>query len=185
MAGLYSKDNGGTTIGSVGGQKIPPVDHYIAGYQAGAKAANPDIKTVNGYSQDFVDQAKCKELALNQIQQGAKVVFQVAGQCGLGVIDAAKEKGVQAIGVDADQAYLGDQVMTSAMKNVDQAVFESIKGVQDDTYKGGANTVFDVKSGGVGIGKTNAEGAKYADQVKEIQDKIASGELTDIPDTVK
>jgi basic membrane protein A len=44
--------------------------------------------------------------------------------------------------------------------------------------------VFDVKSGGVGIGKTNAEGAKYADQVKEIQDKIASGELTDIPDTV-
>jgi basic membrane protein A len=184
MAGLYAKDNGGTTIGSVGGQKIPPVDHYIAGYDAGAKAANPDIKTVNGYSQDFVDQAKCKELALNQIQQGAKVVFQVAGQCGLGVIDAAKEKGVQAIGVDADQAYLGEQVLTSAMKNVDQAVFESIKGVQDDTFKGGDNTVFDVKSGGVGIGKTNAEGAKYADQVKEVQDKIASGELTDIPDTV-
>ena len=71
------------------------------------------------------------------------------------------------------------------MKKVDQAVFESIKGVQDDTFKGGADTVFDVKSGGVGIGKTNAEGAKYADQVKEIQDKIASGELTDIPDTVK
>jgi basic membrane protein A len=185
MAGLYVKDAGGTTIGSVGGQKIPPVDHYIAGYDAGAKAANPDIKTVNGYSQDFVDQAKCKELALNQIQQGAKVVFQVAGQCGLGVIDAAKEKNVQAIGVDADQAYLGDQVLTSALKKVDQAVFNSIKGVQDNTFKGGANTIFDVKSGGVGIGKTNAEGAKYADQVKEVQDKIASGELSDIPDTVK
>jgi basic membrane protein A len=185
MAGLYVKDAGGTTIGSVGGQKIPPVDHYIAGYDAGAKAANPDIKTVNGYSQDFVDQAKCKELALNQIQQGAKVVFQVAGQCGLGVIDAAKEKSVQAIGVDADQAYLGDQVLTSALKKVDQAVFNSIKGVQDNTFKGGANTIFDVKSGGVGIGKTNAEGAKYADQVKEVQDKIASGELSDIPDTVK
>jgi basic membrane protein A len=184
MAGLYAKDNSGTTIGSVGGQKIPPVDHYIAGYQAGAKAANPDIKTVNGYSQDFVDQAKCKELALNQIQQGAKVVFQVAGQCGLGVIDAAKEKSVQAIGVDADQAYLGPQVMTSALKKVDQAVFDSIKGVQDDTFKGGADTVFDVKSGGVGIGKTNAEGAKYADQIKEVQAKIASGELADIPDTV-
>ncbi len=185
MAGLYGKDNDAKTIGSVGGQKIPPVDHYIAGYQAGAKAANPDIKTVNGYSQDFVDQAKCKELALNQIQQGAKVVFQVAGQCGLGVIDAAKEKGVQAIGVDADQAYLGDQVLTSALKKVDQAVFDSVKGVQDDTYKGGDNTIFDVKSGGVGIGETNAEGAKYAAQVQEIQDKIASGELTDIPDSVK
>jgi basic membrane protein A len=59
MAGLYVKGAGGDTIGSVGGQKIPPVDHYIAGYQAGAKAADPGIKTLNGYSQDFVDQAKC------------------------------------------------------------------------------------------------------------------------------
>src|SRR6201999_1091602 len=133
MAGLWAKDNKATTIGSVGGQKIPPVDHYSAGYQAGAKAANPGIKTLNAYSQDFVDQAKCKELALNQIQQGAKVVFQVAGQCGLGVIDAAKEKGVQAIGVDADQGYLGPQVMTSAEKHVDQAVIAAIKGVQGNT----------------------------------------------------
>ncbi len=185
MAGLYAKDNSVKTIGSVGGQKIPPVDHYIAGYQAGAKAADPGIKTVNGYSQDFVDQAKCKELALNQIQQGAKVVFQVAGQCGLGVIDAAKEKGVQAIGVDADQAYLGDQVMTSAEKHVDVAVETAIKGVQGNAFQGGQNTLFNVKNNGVGIGKTNAEGAKYADQVKAIQDKIASGELSNIPSTVK
>src|SRR5436190_11439412 len=114
MAGLYLKDNGGGTISSVGGQKIPPVDHYIAGYQAGAKAADPSVKTLNGYSQDFVDQAKCKEIALNQIQQGAKVVFQVAGQCGLGALDAAKEKGMQGIGVDADQGYLGAHILTSA-----------------------------------------------------------------------
>ena len=99
---------------SVGGQKIPPVDHYIAGYQAGAKKADPGIKTLNGYSQDFVDQAKCKEIALNQIAKGSKVVFQVAGQCGLGALDAAKEKSVQGIGVDADQAYLGPHVLTSA-----------------------------------------------------------------------
>src|SRR6185436_18939641 len=79
MAGLYVKDKGGDqVISSVGGQKIPPVDHYIAGYQAGAKAANPDIKTLNGYSEDFVDQAKCKEITLNQIAQGSQVVFQVA-----------------------------------------------------------------------------------------------------------
>jgi basic membrane protein A len=185
MAGLYMKDEGKGSIGSVGGQKIPPVDHYIAGYEAGAKAANPGLKTVSGYSQDFVDQAKCKELALNQIQQGAKVVFQVAGQCGLGVIDAAKDKGVQAIGVDADQAYLGNQVMTSALKRVDVAVTEAIKGVQTNAFTGGANTTFDVKSDGVGIGKTNTEGAKYADAVKTVQDKIAAGEITDIPDTVK
>jgi basic membrane protein A len=185
MAGLYIKDEGGGTASSVGGQKIPPVDAYIAGYQAGVKAANPDAKVVNGYSQKFDDPAPCKELALDHIAQGAKVVFQVAGGCGLGALDAAKEKGVQGIGVDADQAYLGDQIMTSALKKVDVAVFDEVKAVQDGTFKGGANTIFDVKSGGVGIGETNEVGAKYADAVKAEQDKIASGELTDIPNTVK
>jgi basic membrane protein A len=184
MAGLYLKDTGGDTIGSIGGQKIPPVDHYIAGYQAGAKAANPKIKAVNGYSQDFVDQAKCKEIALNQIQQGAKVVFQVAGQCGLGVLDAAKEKSVQGVGVDADQAYLGPQVMTSAEKKVDVAVETAIKAAQDGSLQGGSNTTFDLKNDGVGIGKTNSEGAKYAAQVQAVADKIKSGAITGIPDTV-
>src|SRR4029078_8198966 len=129
-----TKDKGGKQgISSVGGQKIPPVDHYISGYQAGAKAANSGIKTLNAYSQDFVDQAKCKELALNQIQEGSQVVFQVAGQCGLGALDAAKEKGKQGIGVDADQAYLGDHVMTSALKKIDQAVYDEINAVHDNT----------------------------------------------------
>src|SRR4051794_17380421 len=74
MAGLYVKDKGGPqVISSVGGQKLPPVDHYIAGYQAGAKKANPKIKVLNAYSQDFVDQAKCKEIATNQIEQGSQV----------------------------------------------------------------------------------------------------------------
>ena len=140
LAGLYAKDNNVKTIGSVGGQKIPPVDHYIAGYQAGAKKANPGIKTLNAYSQDFVDQAKCKEIALNQIAKGSKVVFQVAGQCGLGVLDAAKEKSMQGIGVDADQAYLGPQVLTSALKKVDVAVVDAIKGVQDGQVHGRRRT---------------------------------------------
>jgi basic membrane protein A len=185
MAGLYLKDEGGGTAGSVGGLKIPPVDHYIAGYQKGVKDANPDAKVAYGYSQKFDDPAPCKEIALDQIAKGAKVVFQVAGGCGLGALDAAKEKGVQGIGVDADQAYLGDQIMTSALKKVDVAVYNEVKAVQDGSFKGGANTVFDVKSGAVGIGKTNEVGAKYADQAKQQQDKIASGELTNIPDTVK
>jgi basic membrane protein A len=184
MSGLYMKDKGGTAIGSVGGQKIPPVDHYIAGYQAGAKAADPKIKTLNGYSQDFVPQDKCKEIALNQIQQGAKVVFQVAGQCGLGALDAAKEKGVQAIGVDADQSYLGPQIMVSAVKKVDVAVFDTIKDAQAGRSKGGQNRIFDLKTNGVGIGKTNSVGAKYEAKVKAVEQKIASGQLSDIPDTV-
>jgi basic membrane protein A len=185
LSGLYAKDNNATTIGSVGGLKIPPVDHYIAGFQAGAKAVDPAIKTLNGYSQDFVDQAKCKELALNQIAKGSKVEFQVAGQCGLGVLDAAKEKSIQGIGVDADQGYLGPQVFTSALKKVDVAVLNAIKAAQSDQYKGGTDILNTVKSGGIGYGKLNAAAQKYADQVKAVQDKIASGEIAGIPDTVK
>jgi basic membrane protein A and related proteins len=185
LAGLWAKDNNAKAVSTVGGQKIPPVDHYIAGFQAGAKKAYPQVETLNGYSQDFVDQAKCKEIALDQIAQGSKVVFQVAGQCGLGALDAAKEKGVQGIGVDNDQSFLGDHVLTSALKKVDEAVFESIKRVQDGTFKGGTDVVATVENGGVGIGKISAEGQKYADQIKKIQDQIAAGEIKDIPDTVK
>ena len=185
LAGLWAKDNNATTVSSVGGQKIPPVDHYIAGYQKGAKDANPGIKVLNAYSQDFVDQAKCKEIALDQISQGSKVVFQVAGQCGLGALDAAKEKGVQGIGVDADQSYLGEHVLTSALKKVDVAVFDAIKRAQAGKFQGGTDVIATVKNGGVGIGKISAAGQKYAAQMKQVQDDIASGKISDIPDTVK
>jgi basic membrane protein A and related proteins len=185
MAGLYVKDKGGKqVISSVGGQKIPPVDHYIAGYEAGAKASNPKVETLHDYSQDFVDQAKCKELALNQIAKGSQVVFQVAGACGLGALDAAKEKQVEGIGVDVDQAYLGDQVMTSALKKINEAVVQTVKKVDDGSFKGG-DTLFDLKVNGTGIGKTNSVGAKYQEQVTQVADKIKSGEIKDIPDTVK
>jgi basic membrane protein A and related proteins len=184
LAGLYAKDNNIKVVSSVGGQKIPPVDHYIAGYQAGAKAADPSLKTLNGYSQDFVDQAKCKEIALNQIAQGSGVVFQVAGQCGLGALDAAKEKGKQGIGVDADQAYLGSHILTSAIKKVDVAVMDTIKQVQGDKFTGGANTTFDVTNDGAGIGKVSAAGAKYQSQVDAQTAKLKDGSVTP-PDTVK
>jgi basic membrane protein A len=185
LAGLWAKDNNAKTISSVGGQKIPPVDGYIAGFQAGAKKAYPGIKTLNGYSQDFVDQAKCKEIALDQIAKGSKVVFQVAGGCGLGALDAAKEEGVQGIGVDADQGYLGDHILTSALKKVDVAVYDAIKRSQEGQFEGGTDVIATVKNGGVGLGKISAAGQKYADQVKEIQDQIAAGEITDIPAEVK
>jgi basic membrane protein A and related proteins len=182
MAGLYTKDQkGDQVVSTVGGLKIPPVDAYIAGFQKGAKDANPDIEALNAYSEDFVDQAKCKEIALDQIAQGSQVVFQVAGQCGLGALDAAKEKSKQGIGVDADQGYLGDHIMTSALKKIDEAVFTTVQEVQDGGFKAGTDNVFDVKSGGVGYGEVNAEGEKYTSKVDEQQEKIKSGELSDIP----
>jgi basic membrane protein A len=188
LAGLVTKQEAGSrqVIGSVGGLKIPPVDRYIAGYRAGAKAANPEIETLNGYSQDFVDQAKCKEVALDQIGRGARVIFQVAGQCGLGALSAAQEKNVRGIGVDADQAYLGEHVLTSALKKVDVAVFQTIKSVQDGSFQGGENTVFDVASGGVGLGEVASDvPADLVSQVNEVQDEIAAGTIENIPDTVK
>jgi basic membrane protein A len=185
LAGLWAKDNDAKVISSVGGQKIPPVDHYIAGFQAGAKKAYPGIETLNGYSQDFVDQAKCKEIALDQIAKGSKVVFQVAGGCGLGALVAAKEKGVQGIGVDADQSYLGEHILTSAEKHVDLAVFRAIESVQNGTFKGGTDVLNNVENDGVGLGKIGPAGQKYADQVEKIRQQIADGTIKDIPDTVK
>ena len=186
VAGLYVKDKGGDqVVSSVGGQKVPAVDSYIAGYQAGAKKANPGIKTLTGYSQSFTDQAACKELALNQIAEGSQVVFQVAGGCGLGALDAAKEKGVVGIGVDADQGYLGDYIITSALKKVDVAVYDTAKQVQDGTFKGGEDTVFDLKSNGVGLGKLNAQVQKYQDKVDEIKQQIVDGQISDIPSELK
>ena len=113
----------------------------------------PGIVVKWGYSQDWDDQAKCKELALNQIAAGSKVVFQVAGGCGLGALLAAKEQKVWGIGVDGDQSFLGPHVLTSALKGVDSAVFLTSKSVQDGMFKGGTNAVFGLDQDGVGLGK--------------------------------
>jgi basic membrane protein A len=182
---VVEKKGGDQVLSSVGGQKIPPVDAYIAGYQAAAGEAAKGMKTLNGYSQDFVDQAKCKEIALNHIAEGAQVVFQVAGQCGLGALDAAKEKGVLGIGVDADQGYLGEHILTSAMKRVDTSVFESIKAVQDGAFKGGEDQIFDLKSEGVGLGEISADGQEFESRIEEVRQQIIDGEISDIPAEVK
>jgi basic membrane protein A len=184
LAGLYAKSKGYKTISSVGGQKIPPVDHYIAGYQAGAKAADPGIQTLNAYSQDFVDQSKCKQIALNQIQQGAKVVFQVAGACGLGALSAAQQQGDQGIGVDADQGYLGTYVLSSALKRVDLAVYHAIQALQGGKFSGGTNVYNDITNGGIGYGKIGSAGTQFTAQVAKVFQDMKQGKIQNIPDTV-
>jgi basic membrane protein A and related proteins len=185
-AGLAAKQRGGTAVSSVGGQKQPPVDRYIAGFQAGAKAAFPGVKTLNGYSQDFENQAKCKEVALNQIAGGSVVVFQVAGGCGLGALDAAKEKNVWGVGVDADQGYLGSYVLTSALKRVDTSVYDSIKDAKAGAFKGGQDTIYGLNVDGVGIGKFSAKTpAGIEDKVKQIEANLKAGKIKNIPSTVK
>jgi basic membrane protein A and related proteins len=185
-AGLWAKAHQATAVGSVGGLKIPPVDRYIAGYQFGAKKADPGIKTLNDYSQDFVAQAKCKEKALNQIANGSVVEFQVAGQCGLGVLDAAKEKGIFGVGVDADQGYLGKHVMTSALKKVDVAVFSAIGQARAGKLKGGKNAVFSARVNGVGYGKWSPRVPLSIRSAVLKQFKLLkAGKVKGIPATVK
>jgi len=185
LAGLVEKQQGGQgTIGSVGGQKQPPVDRYIAGYRAGAQAADPGIKLLNAYSQDWVDQAKCKQAALDQIAAGASIVFQVAGGCGLGALDAAKEKGVWGIGVDADQSYLGKEVLTSAMKRVDVSVYATIQQVVAGHFAGGTNAVFSLKNDGVGLGKISPKVSKSdVQKLQQIAKDVAAGKIANIPTT--
>ena len=185
-AGLAAKADGATTVSSVGGQKQPPVDRYIAGYEAGAKAAFPSVKTVNGYSQDFSVESKCKELALNQIAAGSDVVFQVAGGCGLGALDAAKTKSVWGIGVDADQGFLGPHILTSALKGVDEAVFLSIKDAKEGHFKGGQDAVYGLEQKGVGLGKFSPKAPKGIEaKVKQIEQQIIDGKIANIPTTMK
>ena len=185
-AGLAAKDRGGKAVSSVGGQKQPPVDRYIAGFQAGAKAAFPGVQTMNGYSNDFEKLALCKEVALNQIAAGSVVVFQVAGGCGLGALDAAKEKDVWGVGVDADQGYLGSYVLTSALKRVDTSVFDAIRDAKGGHFKGGTDAVYGLDVNGVGIGKFSPKApAGIAAKVQQVKQQIADGKIKNIPTIVK
>ncbi len=182
LAGLVTKNNikvsGSKVVSSVGGLKVPPVDRFIAGYQKGAVDANPDLKTLTGYSQDFVDQAKCKELALSQIEQGSGVVFQVAGGCGLGALEAAGEKGVWGIGVDADQSAIGPQILTSAVKRVESAVFLAIKAAQDGTLKGGTDKIYGLTEDGVALGTVSPDVPQaLVDEVNAKADEIKAGSI--------
>ena len=181
LAGLVTKTG---KVSTVGGQKIPPVDHYIAGFQAGAKASHPGIQLQNAYSASFTDQSKCEQLALNQINSGSDVVFQVAGACGLGALTAAKQKNVWGIGVDADQSYLGSYILTSAEKKVDVAVFDTIKDVVDGKQVGGGDSIFDATNGGTGLGKISPKvPAADLTKLKAVEQKMNAGQINP-PDTV-
>jgi basic membrane protein A len=177
VAAMMTETN---TVSTVGGIKIPPVDNWIAGFRQAVQDTNPDVKLLNAYSQDFDDAAKCKEIALDQIAQGSDVVFQVAGKCGLGALDAACEEGVMAIGVDADQSFAGDCVITSALKPLELAVFETINSAQDGTFEGGTNRFFGIEEfpdAELLAPYSDAVPQEVQDAVEEAKQKLASGEI--------
>ena len=181
LAAHVAARSGKKNISVVGGVKIPPVDTFLAGYKAGAQRCVPGTTVQIGYSQDFIDQAKCKSVAQNQLDAGSQVVFGVAGPCGLGALDAAKEAGKWAVGVDVDQSYLGTYILTSAVKRVDQGIFLAVKGAKAGKgFKGGQDLVFNLKNNGVGLGKISPKAhlkKAWLAQVALLKKQIISGKL--------
>jgi basic membrane protein A and related proteins len=181
LAAHVAAAQGKKNISVVGGLKIPPVDTFLAGYKAGAAKCVPGTTVQIGYSQDFIDQAKCKSIAQNQLDAGSQVVFGVAGPCGLGALDAAKEAGKWAVGVDVDQSYLGPHILTSAVKRVDTGIFLAVKGAKSGKgYKGGGNLVFNLKNGGVALGKFSKKAKlkkAWLTQINTLKKQIISGKI--------
>ena len=171
-------------ISAVGGISIPPVDHYIAGYKWAAKMEDPGIDVKIGYSNNFTDPAKCKNLASSQISAKSDILFQVAGGCGLGVLQAAGQAGVYSIGVDADQKDADPSVIASALKKVDVATYTAIKNVVNNQFQSGALT-FSIANEGAGYAIDNFDvPAELKAELDKVLGQIKSGALTppaDIP----
>lgn len=197
VAGLATKEtfdsrlNDKNIIGFVGGMPIPPVQRYEAGFVAGAKSVNPNVKVISLYAGKFDDQAKGKELGLSLIDQGADVVFAAAGQTGLGSIKACQEKKALFIGVDADQFLTvpgsGDVMLTSALKKVDNAVYSVCKDAVDGNFPGGKNISFGLKEDGVDLAPYHDFESKVPQSIKDAVDKakqdIVNGSVT-VPEKV-
>lgn len=179
VAGLTTKTN---NIGFVVGMTNETMNQFGYGYCAGAIDANPDITVQQFNANSFADSATGKTMANTAITNGADIVFQAAGATGLGVIEACQEAGVYAIGVDSDQSSIAPKtVLTSAMKRVDNAVYDAAQELIDDKLEGGVQT-FDLAAGGVDIAPSqdliSDDVIKAVDEVKE---KIISGDVV-IPD---
>ena len=178
LAAKMAQKMGKKVVGAVGGIKIPPVDIWIAGYRFCAKKAVPGTKVLIDYSNDFVKSDLCKTVAENQIAQGARVLFQVAGGCGLGTLKAAAAAHIWGIGVDKDQYHDSARVLTSGVKRVDNGVYQAINKAKNGGFRGGGNLLFNLKNKGMGIGKINpAVPKKFITLMNSYKTKIIKKKL--------
>ncbi len=174
-------------VSAIGANKVPAIVRYMAGYKYCVQRVSKKIKVLLNYANDptFNDQAKCKPVAASQIARGTRVIFTIAGGCGLGALDAAKGAGIWGIGVDADQSFLGDYILTSARKLVDQAVFDTIREYASNpaAFKGGIDKHYDLRNQGVGFGKLSTKlpqkvRAAYAKSTNALARLIIAGKVT-------
>jgi basic membrane protein A len=180
LAGLMERRRPGKdVVGSVGGFPIPTVQAFIVGFEAGARAADPGIKLLRGYTNDFLNSSRCRSVALSEIAKGAGVVFNVAGLCGLGTLDAARASGVWGVGVDVDQSFLGPHILTSVLKRFDMEVYETVQALVEGRLKTGGNAVWDLHNDGVGLGKISPRVPRsVVAAVERVRKEIAAGKIT-------
>ncbi|WP_425551680.1 BMP family lipoprotein [Angustibacter luteus] len=189
---IAAKKSKSGNIGFIGGVQVPLIQKFEAGYVAGAKSVNPDIKIQVKYLTQppdfsgFSDPAKGKTAAQGQLDAGADVIYAAAGGSGGGVFEACKAAGASAIGVDSDQALTADAsvrdvIISSMLKKVDVAVFDFIKANQDGTVKGG-DQVYDLKKGGVDYATTGGHVDDIKADVDKAKQDIIDGKIT-VPTT--
>lgn len=178
--------NDKAVIGWVGGMDIPVLHDFYTGYEQGAKYINPDIKILQSFAGSWSDPLKGKELTLAQFDQGADIVMNVASGTGPGILEAAKEAGKYAIGVDLDQD--NDQpgsVLTSMVKRVDSAVYLTIQSAVEGNFQGGSTKYLSLAENGVSLTDFSVMkehlGDKFpqeiVDKVDELAKKIIDGEI--------
>jgi basic membrane protein A len=151
IAAKMAQSMGHKIIGVAGGQEIPPVDTYIAGYKYCARKAVKGTKVLVQYSNDFADVSKCSAIAQNEVGQGAQVIFQVAGPCGDGALKEASSLGKWGIGVDVNEYKVAKRILTSALKRTDVGIYDTALAAATGHWKGNTDINFNLKNGGVGI----------------------------------
>ena len=191
LAAMLAEQEGKGIISAVGAQEIPVINDFIVGYIQGATDYNPDIKVITSYVGNFNDTAIAKELAEIQINNGSCVCFNVASQAGLGMIEAAAEGGVYAIGVDADQAEalaadgetdLADNIVSSVMKNIDQVLYLSVQRHIEGTLPYGTEEALGMTENAVGLADNETyyqtmTTQEMRDAIDELAAKINAGEI--------
>jgi basic membrane protein A len=182
IAGLMTKTG---KVGFVGGMDIPLIHKFEVGYREGVKYVKPECQVLVAYAgsgpEAFHDPVKGKSLALSQFDRGADIIFQAAGSTGNGVIDAARERGLFAIGVDANQNYMAPgHVLTSMVKRVDVAVYSIIKDVVEGAFTGGTHVYgLDVNGVGYALDEYNKDLIPPAvlEEVEQIKQDIIAGRI--------
>ncbi|MCY4072276.1 MAG: BMP family ABC transporter substrate-binding protein [Chloroflexi bacterium] len=173
MSGIEGT-NDAPTIGAVGGQQIPVIDDFIVGYEQGACLVNPDTVSIVQYAGSWNDPARGKEITLAMYEQGADIVFQIAGGTGVGVFEAAHEQERYAIGVDSDQAVIvaetdpdqAERILTSMLKNVDNSIFRAITLHLEGELPYGSVENLGIPEGGVGLAKNDFYDMATSDDIK-------------------